>query len=55
MRNPVKLAMGLAALGVLLAVIGCKPAQSRGYETGDGIPAFPSNTVDNNAVGQNDL
>jgi hypothetical protein len=47
--------MGLAALGVLLAVIGCKPAHSRGYETGDGIPALPSNAVDTNAADQNDL
>jgi hypothetical protein len=55
MRNPVKLALGLAALGVILAVIGCKPAQSRGYETGDGIPARPSNVIDSNATTDNDL
>jgi len=55
MRNPVKLALGFAALGLLLAVIGCKPAQSRSYETGDGIPAFPSNALDNTVVDQNGL
>jgi len=55
MRNPVKLALGLAALGVLLAMIGCKPAQSRGYETGDGIPAVPANAVDNTAGADTDL
>jgi hypothetical protein len=55
MRNPLKLAMPLAALGVLISVIGCKPAQSRGYETGDGIPAVPANAVDANAAADNDL
>jgi hypothetical protein len=55
MRNPVKLTMALAALGVLVSVIGCKPAQSRGYETGDGIPAVPSNVIDNTAAADNDL
>jgi hypothetical protein len=55
MRNPVKLTMAFAAIGVLLSVIGCKPAQSRGYETGDGIPAIPSNAIDNKATDQNDL
>jgi len=55
MRTPVKLAMGLAALGVLLAVIGCKPAQSRGYETGDGIAAVPVNAIDSNSTVDNDL
>jgi hypothetical protein len=55
MRNPVKLTLALAALGVLLSVIGCKPAQSRGYETGDGIPAVPSNAIDANAAANNDL
>jgi hypothetical protein len=54
MRNPVKLTMALAALGVLVSVIGCKPAQSRGYETGDGIPAVPSNVIDKTAA-DNDL
>jgi hypothetical protein len=47
--------MGLAALVALLAVIGCKPAQSRGYETGDGIAAVPSNAVDGDRTGDNDL
>jgi hypothetical protein len=47
--------MTLAALGALLATIGCKPAQSRGYETGDGIPALPANAIDSNAAGDNDL
>ncbi len=55
MRNPVKLTLALAALGGLLALIGCKPAQSRSYETGDGIPAAPSNAVDANAAADNDL
>jgi len=55
MRNPVKLSLALAALGALVALIGCKPAQSRGYETGDGIPAVPSNAIDSNAAGDNDL
>jgi hypothetical protein len=55
MRYPVKLTTALAALGALLSVIGCKPAQSRGYETGDGIPAVPSNAINSNAVGDNDL
>ncbi len=55
MRNPVKLSLALAAVGVLLSVIGCKPAQSRGYETGDGIPAVPSNAIDSNAAADNDL
>jgi hypothetical protein len=47
--------MALAALGVLLSVIGCKPAESRGYETGDGIPAVPTNAIDNTSTDQNDL
>ncbi len=55
MRNPVKLTLALAALGVILAVIGCKPAQSRGYETGDGIPALPANAIVSNATADNDL
>ncbi len=55
MRTPVKLTLALAALGALVAVIGCKPAQSRSYETGDGIPAVPSNVVDSNATSDNDL
>jgi hypothetical protein len=44
-----KLTLALAALGILISVIGCKPAQSRGYETGDGIPAVPDKAVDGNA------
>jgi hypothetical protein len=55
MRNPMKLTLALAALGVLMSVIGCKPAQSRGYETGDGIPAVPDTAVDNNAGAQNNF
>jgi len=55
MRNPVKLTLALVALGVLLSVIGCKPAQSRGYETGDGISAVPDNALDNVANADNDL
>jgi hypothetical protein len=55
MRNPVKLTLALAALGVLLSVLGCKPAQSRGYETGDGIPAVPSNAIVTNAAADNEL
>jgi hypothetical protein len=55
MRNPVKLTLAFAALGVLLSVLGCKPAQSRGYETGDGISAVPDNALDNAAGAENDL
>jgi hypothetical protein len=55
MRNPVRLTLALAALGVLLSVIGCKPAQSRGYETGDGISAAPDNAPANSDAADNDL
>ncbi len=55
MRNPVKLTMAFIALAALLAVIGCKPAHSRGYETGDGIPAVPANAIDRNASADSDL
>jgi hypothetical protein len=55
MRGPVKLTLALAAFGILLSVIGCKPAQSRGYETGDGIPAVPDNSIGSNAVDSNDF
>jgi hypothetical protein len=55
MRNPVKLTLALAALGVIVALIGCKPAHSRGYETGDGIPAVPANAIDSNAGADNEL
>jgi len=48
MRNPVKLTMTLAIFGVLMSLIGCKPAQSRGYETGDGISAVPDNVASGN-------